>query len=251
MFDFLNNYLIDGTIIFVLILILTFLQKYYYKILFYLKRYKFLKHTVSFIIRTWVIIHEFAHVFFAFLSWAKIQEIKLFEKTWWYVKYSYKNYIQAMAEGMNSFSYWILLILNQIWIFLTSLWPLILWIWLNYIFWYYLIWLDLQNFQDFNNILEYIWYLDIVYLFVYILIIPSFVLSWKDISHFIVSKQNNIIATFIWSFINIFIFILFMMLFSLTLHYFILFVIWFLLSFSILLIVLMFYIFFNKKNNLY
>jgi len=233
----IENYIFQILIIFWLILILTFFQKYYYILLNYLKNFFWLKYIINFIIRTWVILHEFSHIFFAFLAGNKIQEISLFSKNGWYVKYQYKNYIWALWEWFGYISFWIKLILNQVWIFLTSLWPLIVWIILTYFFWHNLIWVD-----NYNEILSKLSWKNIVYIWIYIILIPNFVLSWKDISHFIISKQNWFLATFIWSVINTLIFLWFIWIFNFVFNYFIIFCLSFFVWFLIILI-LNFFIF--------
>jgi len=213
-------------IIFLSIIFLIFLQKNYYNILIYLANTnKILSIIFRFFIRFWVIIHEFAHMFFAFIFWNKIQEVKLFEKNWWYVKYAYRNYIAALPDGFNHISYWFMLIVNQFWIFLTALWPMIFWITLSY----FLFWtnnFDLYNIHKF--IIGNIWYL-----IVYVLLSPSFVISWKDFSHLIISKQYWVVATVIASIINFSIFILFLFLLSYFINYFAIFVFWFIFSFLV------------------
>ena len=227
-------------VIFLLLISLTFFQKYYYTILFFIraKSPNILWKIINFIVRFWIILHEFSHVFFSFLAWHKIQEINLFSKNWWNVKYQYKNYIQSFWRWFFSFEYWILLILNQIWIFLAAIWPLIFWIILNYFFWNNLIWI---NFSFENFFLNYKFFLyelnwiKIFFITIYFILIPNFVLSWQDISHFIISRQKTKIATFVWSIINILIFIIFLFLFSLSFNFFILFCLWFFISFFVIL----------------
>ena len=225
----IEQYILHWIIIFFLIIILTFFQKYYYKLLYYLQTIFWLKYIISFIIRTWVILHEFSHIFFAFLAGNKIQEISLFSQNWWYVKYQYKNYIWALWEWFWYLSFWFKLIFNQIWIFLTSAWPLILWTVLTYIFWHNLIWIN-----NYHEILNKLYWINIFYILIYIVLIPNFVLSWKDISHFLISKQNWFLATFIWSVINFIIFLWFISLFTFVLNYFIIFSISFFVGFFLI-----------------
>ena len=227
----IKNYIFQILVIFFLILILSFFQKYYYILLNYLKSFFWLKYIINFIIRIWVILHEFSHVFFTFLAWNKIQEINLFSKNWWYVKYQYKNYIWNLWEWFWYLFFWIKLIFNQIWIFLSSAWPLIFWTIFTYFFWHDLIWIN-----NYNEILYKLNWINILYIIIYIILIPNFILSWKDISHFIISKQNRFLATFIWSCINFIIFIWFLSIFTLVLNYFIIFSLSFFISFFILLI---------------
>lgn len=229
-------------IIFFSIIFLIILQKYYYNMLFYIANTnKLLSFVFRFFIRFWVILHEFAHMFFAFLFWNKIQEVKLFEKNGWYVKYAYKNYIAALPDGFNHITYWFMLIINQFWIFLTALWPMIVGIWLSYL----LFWTSNFNLHNINNFVQN----NLGYLVVYILLVPSFVISWKDFSHLIISKQYWIIATIIASVINFSIFILLLFIMSYFVNYFFIFVISFLISFVIIFILyLITYIFKYLKN---
>ncbi len=74
----MEQYILNWIIIFFLIIILTFFQKYYYKFLYYLKQFFWLKYIIDFIIRSWVILHEFSHIFFSFLAtfiWSTINFI--------------------------------------------------------------------------------------------------------------------------------------------------------------------------------
>ena len=225
----IEQYILNWIIIFILILVLTFFQKHYYMLLNYLKYFFWLKYIINFIIRSWVILHEFSHIFFAFLAWNKIQKISLFSKKWWYIKYQYKNYIWALWEWFGYLSFWFKLIFNQIWIFLTSAWPLIFWTILTYFFWYNLIWIN-----NYNEIIDKLHWINILYILIYVILIPNFVLSRKDISHFIISKQKRFLATFIWSTINFIIFLWFISIFSLVFNYFIIFCISFLLWFNLI-----------------
>jgi len=232
----MEYFLIKSLEVLGIIIFLTFLQWFYYKLLFYIWKntiYIFRKF-IDFIVRIWVIIHEFAHMFFAFLSWNKIIKVDLFSKNGWSVQYAYKNYIWAIWDGFWYLSFWLMLILNQIGIFLTSLWPFIFGLWITYFFFDYF--LNIHNIEWLES-LDLKWYL---YLFLYAILIPSFALSWKDISHFIISKQNWFLATLIWSIINFTIFMAFLFLFSFFLDYLIIFSLIYSMYFVIILIVAIF-----------
>lgn len=230
-----QEYFIKWFFIFLIIITLTFFQKFYYKMLFFLKSDNFLDVIFSAIIRTWVILHELSHIFFVFLSGNKILKVDLFSPNGWYVKYQYKNYIQAIWYGMGKINFWFSLILNQIWTFLSSLGPLIVWIALNQLFRRYIIWSNFNIWNlDYRQILNSLDTLKIMLIIFYIIFLPSFVLSWKDISHFLISRQNWVLATFVWSFINSIIFIFFLILFSYFFDYFVLFAISFWVSFIFL-----------------
>lgn len=219
----LNTFLIIFLIIFS-----TFVQKYYFIVLYKIKNFNvFFDYFFWFIIRFWVIIHEFCHMFFWFLSWNKIKEVQLFNKDWWKVIYETKNYIWALSEYWFSLWFIFSLILNQIWIFLTSFWPLFFWILITFLslnyFWF-------TNFSDIKNFEYSFWF--IVFLLIYSIFIPSFVLSFEDLKKFFVSKQEWIFSTLFWSIINIFIFVWFIYLISsFIINYLIFFCILFLIMF--------------------
>lgn len=202
-----NLYLIFFIIF--LIVLLTIMQFLYFKILNKLKeKSKILNLIFSFIIRFWIIIHEFCHAFFAFLTWNKITKINLFTKWWWSVEIETKNYIWSLSEHWFNSNYIFKLIFNQFWLFFISFWPLIFWVWLSFfifnIFW-------ITNFDDF---LAYDYdFLFILFLVLYSILIPSFVLSFEDIKKFFFSNQDNLGSTIVWSILNFLIFLLFLLLF--------------------------------------
>lgn len=237
-----QEYIFKWIWIFFIIIFLTFFQKFYYKMLFFLKENSFFEIIFAIIIRTGVILHEFSHMFFAFIAGNKILKVNLFAPSGWYVKYAYKNYIASIWEGMWKIKFWLLLFLNQIGIFLTSLGPLIVWIALNRFFRNYIAWanFDIWN-LDYQSIVDSLDVWKITLIIFYIIFLPSFVLSWKDISHFIISKQNRFLATFIASLINTLIFIWFLFLFSYFFDYFVLFAVSFSVSFAVVTIFWMFF----------
>lgn len=224
--------ILDSITVILIIFLSTVLQKYYYIILNKIASLSYFTNKVfSFVIRFWVIIHELCHLFFWFLSWNKIKEINLFDKTWWKVIYETKDYIWNLSQNWFSFNYFFFLVLNQIWLFLTSIWPLFFWILISYLF-FWIFFLDM----DFSNI----WNIFIfwIFLFFYSIFIPSFVLSFQDISIFLISKQSWFFSTIFWSIINISIFLWFILSFSSFLvDYFIYFWIIFLLMFIVQLII--------------
>lgn len=208
------QFIYDGIIILFIIIFTTFIQKYYFMILFQMKSFNiFLSGFFGVIIRFWVIIHEFCHIFFWFFSGNKLREVSLFDKNGWKVVYETKNYIGHLHEYGFSLNYFFLLILNQIWIFLTAFWPLIIWITFTF-FLFQSLWIhDLNTLKNID-----IDYKIIAILFIYSVFIPSFVLSYEDLAKFFISSQDNIFSTFFWSIINTIIFAWFLLLFS---HFFV------------------------------
>lgn len=200
----------DFFLILLVILGTTFVQKYYYLLLHKMKDESiFLSAFIGFIIRFWVIIHEFCHMFFWFLSGNKLKEISLFDKNWGKVVYETKNYIWHLSEYGLSLNYIFLLIFNQIWIFLTSFWPLIVGVGVSFFLFQYLWITDIQTLKSFD-----FEYKSVFILIIYSIFIPSFVLSYEDISKFFISRQYGIFSTFLGSIINTAIFVGFMVLFS-------------------------------------
>lgn len=202
--------LVDVWIVFWIVLLSTFLQKYYFLVLHKIKSKSiFLQFIFWFIIRFWIIIHEFMHLFFWFLSWNKIQEIHLFDKNGWKVIFQTKNYIWALSQYWLSLRFIFWLIFNQIWLFLTSFWPLFFWVVATFFFFWYF---EIYTLDDFKNNFSNF---DFIFMLViYSIFIPSFILSYEDISIFFISKQENILATIFWSIINILIFVWFLFTFS-------------------------------------
>ena len=233
--------------IFYIILIifwLTILQKFYYIILHKIKLFnKYLSFFYAFIIRFWVIIHELCHLFFALVTWNKVSGIELFKKNWWQITLLTKNYIWELPKYWFSFNFLFLLILNQIWIFLVSFWPLLFWLLTTYIIFYF-IWIN--NFEDILN-LKFDFILS-VYLFLFSIFIPSFILSFEDIKGFFISKQDNFLRTFMASFINTFLFFWFLFLFWDLLYDYLL--IFSILFFFMFLLQLLFYIVFFLLSNI-
>lgn len=199
--------ILNWLIIIWIIIFSTFLQKYYFVVLEKIKNSSKVSSIIfGFIIRFWVIIHEFCHLIFGFLSWNKIKEVRLFDKNWWKVVYETKNYIWALSQNWHNLNFIFFLILNQIWLFLTSIWPLVFWIWLTYFLVNYFLVLD---YSILLNIL--LWWFFVI---LYSIFIPSFVLSYQDLSIFMISKQDWILATIFWSLINSIIFLSFIFSFS-------------------------------------
>jgi hypothetical protein len=204
----MHDLFIQISVIFWGIILLTVLQKYHFKILYYLahKYHSFFKYIIKFIIRTGIIIHECSHLLFWVLSWAKIKKVELFRKDGWRVTFQTKNYIWHLAEYYDRPWFMFHLFFNQIGIFLTSIWPLIVWIIVTYILSYYL-GINIYNYSEIIfqlNIFQY------AMLILYAVIIPSFILSFQDIKNFIISKQTNLASTIVWSMINTFIFLCFL-----------------------------------------
>ena len=221
--------IINTIIVFSTIITLTFMQKYHFKMIYYIKNnsHWLLWKLIWFFIRVWVIIHEILHMIFWIIWWSKIKEIRLFDRTWWKVIFETKNYIWAIWDNYNKSWFFMYLFFNQIWIFLTSIWPLIWGIIFNYIFINFVFWLQI-NYSDFSYTTNFLYniYISFGFFILYFLLLPSFILSFQDISNFIVSKQDSKIATFAGSIINTIIFIcfiLFLTLFTSSLLYFLLF----------------------------
>jgi len=206
------NVLIQSLIILVWIILLTIFQRYHYKMLDYLahKYHSIFKWIIKFIRRFWIIIHELWHLFFWVLSGAKIQKVELFRDDWWRVVFATKDYIWHLPKYSWHSWYLFKLFFNQIWIFLTSIWPLIFWIISTFLIVNYF---DIPlNFNEFKSyILNHKFdYKTIWITIIYIIFIPSFLLSIIDIKNFIISRQDWYFATIFWSFINTFIFICFL-----------------------------------------
>lgn len=221
------NLLFEATILFFGIFFLSVLQKYHFKMLYKMMRnfHSFLKLFIQFFIRFWVIVHEICHLIFWILSGAKINKIQLFSKTWGSVSFQTKNYIWALSQHYDKPGFLFWLFFNQIWIFLTSLWPLLFGIIFTYFVQSYL-----QIPLEINKIPEFFLQLhiyEIGILILYFLLIPSFILSFQDLKHFIISRQSNFAATFAGSFINTIIFILFLFFLTLFYEFFILFFIFY------------------------
>jgi len=215
----------QSIIIFVLIIFLTFLQKYHFIMLDYLSKvyWWIFRILIRFLIRTSIIIHELSHLFFWILSWAKIHKVELFRSDWWRVSFWTKNYIWHLSEYSWSPWYLTILFFNQIWIFLTSIWPLIIWITsIFFLIFYFNIPFDIKNLNNLYLFLNES-YLNYFYLICIIIFIPWFILSFQDIKNFIISKQDTFWATFVGSFINTIIFIIFLLFLSFFYNYFLLF----------------------------
>lgn len=205
------------------IVLLTILQRFHYKMLYFLTRKQnfLIQWFFQFFIRFWVIIHEICHLFFWILSGAKVNKINLFSKNWGSVSFQTKNYIWALSQHYDKPGFLFWLFFNQIWIFLTSLWPLLFGIIFTYLIQNYL-----QIPLEISKIPEFLLQLNIFQILivsVYFLLIPSFILSFQDIKHFIISRQSNFAATIVWSIINTLIFVIFLLFLTLFYEYFLLF----------------------------
>ena len=204
----MDSLLFEIIIIFSGIILLTILQKFHYKMLYYLahKYHNFLRLIIKFIIRTGIIVHEISHLIFWVLSWSKIQKVELFRTDGWRVTFQTKNYIWHLWEYYDRPGFMFHLFFNQIWIFLTSIWPLIIWIIVTYCVSHYLD-INISNYKETLFSLN-IW--DYWILIIYAIFIPSFILSFQDMKNFIISHQTNLASTIAWSFINTIIFLCFL-----------------------------------------
>lgn len=237
-------------ILIILILVsLTFLQKYHFKMLFYIMRSRWIfSKFIIFVNRAGIIIHEFSHLIFVVLSWAKISNITLFSKTWWNVSFEYADYIWSLPYSWGWIWWVILLIFNKFMIFLSALWPLLVWMLLNSLLMKYVLWI---NYFDIN-----IWILNInnsflswFILFLYaIFFMPYFILSYKDMTSFVYYNWSNVFAKFFGSLINVFIFILFLLFLTYFYNYFLSFFVVYLLSFSITWLIFVFLKLIKKVN---
>lgn len=232
----MDSLLIEIAIIFWGIILLTVLQKYHFKMLYYLAKqyHSLLRYIIKFIIRTWIIIHEVCHMIFWILSGAKIKKVELFRKDGGRVSFETKNYIWHLSQFSWHPGYMFQLFFNQIGIFLTSIWPLIFWIVFTYLIIFSLnIDISTENYSDIFSVLEV---KDYWILLLYTIIIPSFILSYQDIKNFIISAQDSIGATIIWSFINTLIFMCFLAFLTFFFEYFLFFGIFYIIIFIILFI---------------
>ena len=234
--DIINKWII----ILWIIIILTFLQNFHFKMLYFLSNNlpKIFSYIFRFFIRFWIIIHEILHLFFWIICWWKVKSIKLFEKNWGQVEFITKNYIWAMWENYHKSWFFLFLFFNQIWVFLTSIWPLIWWLIVNYIIIIklYQLEIDPNNLNlDFSIIYSSLY--NMIIFIVYILLLPSFLLSFQDLSNFIISKQESRLATFWWSIINTIIFILFLLFLTLFYNIFLYFLFFYLIIFILLILI--------------
>lgn len=221
--------LLESFYIFLIICVLTLWQKYYFKNIYYIEyRLKKLWFIIKVFLRIWVIIHEFCHLFFGILAWNKPVKIDLFSKNWWKVSFQTKDYIWSLPNYWFSAGYFFRLILNQVGIFLTSIWPLFVWIVLNFFLINYLE-IDIFNLKNFE-----INYINFIIIVLYSIFLPSFILSYQDIKNFIISKQSNIFATILASLINTSIFVAFLWAMTFLFEWFILFAVLFFIYFFII-----------------
>lgn len=206
----MDSLFIEITIIFWGIILLTTLQKYHFKMLYYLahKYHNFFRYIIKFIIRIGIITHECSHLLFWIISWAKVKKVELFRQDWWRVTFQTKNYIGHLAEYYDRSWFMFHLFFNQIGIFLTSIWPLIIWIIFTYILLYFL-WIKIDTWTP-EEVYKIFTWKEYIALIIYAIFIPSFILSFQDIKNFIISKQTNLASTIVWSFINTIIFFAFL-----------------------------------------
>lgn len=233
-----------------IIIILTFLQKYFYKMLYFIKNktQTKIRKIIDFFIRFWIIIHEICHLFFWFFSWAKILEISLFKKDWWMVKYETKNYIWAMPYNYQKNLFFIKLFLNQFGIFFTSIGPLLFGIFFNFLFLKFTLWIeDIEYFIE--NPFSINWNIyNFLFTFIYLFLVPSFVLSFTDLSNFVISRQDTKSATIIWSIINSLIFTIFLFILSFFVDYLILFLGCFIITFWITFVIYLVFLIYSKMK---
>lgn len=237
-----------------MIVSLTILQKFHFQMIEYIKwKTWYFSRIISLINRVWVIIHEFAHIFFLLLAWAKINKIDLFSQNGWSVNYNSADYISALPySDWKWFLYIIIMVFQKFMLYLACSWPLIFWIILNIFIMKLLFDVPLfsTDFQlDFWSISIY----SIIFLVVYcIFLLPYFILSYKDISNYIFYNWDNFFAKVIWWIINTIIFVLFIFVVSYFFKYFLSFYMFYIISFVItLLIFLVIKIlsyFINKKS---
>jgi len=215
----LINYIVSvrRNILYIVLIImwLTFMQKYHYKMLNQMRFQTkwFFGKFISWVIRFWVIIHEFSHLFFGRIFGARVHKLDLFSETWWQVVFSQQDYIWAIwSNHWNWFIFLIKLLINRFWTFLSSLGPLIVWIFLNILILNYFTWNPIWSFQANINLDNFqISVFSIIFLIIYLIVfMPSFILSRQDISNFFFYRWDNIFARFIWSFINLLTFIIFL-----------------------------------------
>jgi len=113
--------------IWVVICLLTIVQKYHYIMLHELSDRvpRALWKVMKWIIRITVIIHEFSHLLWWVLTWAKPTSMELFRADGGRVGFSRPNYMAHADLAFQSPLFALKLIWHTVWWFLTSLWPLI------------------------------------------------------------------------------------------------------------------------------
>lgn len=253
----LEYYIYINIILVILIFFSSLSQKYYYFILSKIIRIRSsFFWFIKIIIRWTVIIHEFCHLIFWLITFIKIIKIDLFNPNWWRVDFESRNYIWDLPLYATNWMYLFKLFFNQIWLFFISIWPLVIWVLINSILLKYFFWIEtlINNYIFLNNFSENIYFIFVLILYV-ILILPGFILSFIDIKNFIISKQETIWATIIWSIINTFIFLIFLFFISyLYIDFFNFFILYFIslilvtLIYSIVFILNLLYKLFLTKN---
>lgn len=242
-FETINYAKYNILIIIGVIFVTSFFQKYHYILLNRISKlsWRMFNLISKFFIRLWVIIHEFSHLFFAFLFWHEIKKVELFKKNWWSVQVSKKDYLGAIGHfSWSKFVFILLLIWNRMGVFFTSLWPLIIGIVISFLlinisFWFPLLWIE-TNYQNYNlNNLDF-W--NILLLFVFWLFFAQwFILSRRDIKNLFIYEGNYISETLVWSIINTLFFLVFLFVASFFYIYFLFFGIVYMISFITVLII--------------
>ncbi|MCP4524237.1 MAG: hypothetical protein GY828_08520 [Candidatus Gracilibacteria bacterium] len=207
------------------------------------------QYIFRFFIRFGVILHELCHLLFGVLSGAKVHSVELFRKDGGRVTFETKNYIGHLSQYSGHPGYMFKLILNQIGIFLTSLGPLLFGVFMTYLLIYLLGFpiniSDIEGFVGELNIKQ------IGVFLIYMIMIPSFLLSFQDVKNFIVSKQDTLGATIVGSIINTVIFTIFLGFLTFFYKYFLFFGIIYLIIFTFLICIFVLHKVFFIIQNLY
>jgi len=207
---YLNVVGCDVIILLLVVIGLTLLQKYHYKLLFFLQKKTggHGKYFFDFLIRVWVVIHEISHLVFAFLLWLKIRKINIWHPKGGQVELLSEDYIADLPfHNENKLFYWIKLIYNRISVFLTALWPLIIWYFLTNLIINLLYWREVRSFHTLSvSHFEISWLVGILFSVYLIFILPAFLLSFKDLSNLFFYKWENLVATVVWTAITTWLF---------------------------------------------
>lgn len=188
------------------------LQKFHYDMLFFLRDQSIfiIRWWFNIITRIWVILHEFSHLIFVIIFGWKVHEIKLFSKRGGHIKYSVPDYIWSLGHTSMWLFFWIKLIVNRIWIFMVAIWPLIVWILITMWLAYRLFEIPFLTTQFHINLNQLNIQNSIIFILYLSIFLPSFILSFQDISNLLVYRWDNIFATIIGSIFNIIIFTIFL-----------------------------------------
>lgn len=248
----LEKIVLESLFIIVGIFFLTVMQRIHFMILNKMQSSsKIISLLWKVLFRLWVIVHEFSHLLFVIFSSSKVIKIDLFSKTWWSVQYESKDYIWSLPLYYDNSMYWIKLVFNQIWIFLNSMGPLIIGIILNYFFVKGFLWVKWEFF-DINEYLQIFskdWLKAIGFVIYTVFFIPSFILSFQDLSNFIVARQGNTWATIVWSVFNTIIFIFFIAILTNFIMIFTSFLVFYIVSFCVLLVFFIIYLILERFIN--